>query len=115
MAELIYKIFRSLEWDEVRNAGTFEGSADDRRDGFLHFSSAHQVKTTYDRHFAGEDNLILAAVDAARLGNALKWEVSRGGEKFPHLYGALRVSDIEVAVEIRRGAKGRPIFPPEIP
>ena len=115
MSEFIYKLFRQKEWRDVQNAREYAGSADDLRDGFIHFSAASQVSTTFDRYFATEYNPILAAVDSEMFGDALKWEVSRGGEKFPHLYGVLKASDVYSMVEIRRDADGRPIFPPEIP
>jgi uncharacterized protein (DUF952 family) len=115
MSEFIYKLFRAEEWRQAEKAKEFAGSADDLRDGFIHFSAASQLSTTFDKYFATEHNPILAAVDAGILGEALKWEVSRGGQKFPHLYGVLRLSDVHSIVEIRRDADGRPIFPPEIP
>jgi uncharacterized protein (DUF952 family) len=115
MRNFIYKLFRSQEWQAAKNAGEFRGSPDDLRDGFIHFSAAHQVRTTFDKYFPDQYNPILAAVDASRLGEALKWEMSRGGEKFPHLYGVLKLSHVRETFEIRRDASGRPIFPPEIP
>jgi uncharacterized protein (DUF952 family) len=114
MTELIFKLFRNQEWRTAKSAGVFAGSSDDLRDGFLHFSTASQVRTTYDRYFSHEHNPILAAVDARALGEALKWEISRGGETFPHLYRALNVSEVHSACEIARDTNGRPIFPPEI-
>jgi uncharacterized protein (DUF952 family) len=115
MRVFIYKLLRSREWEATKKAEEFRGSPDDLRDGFIHLSAAHQVRTTFDKYFSDEYNPILAAVDASRLGDALKWEVSRGGEKFPHLYGMLKRADMRETFEIRRDASGRPIFPPEIP
>ena len=115
MTGIIYKIFRSHEWEDLRTTGVFAGSTDDLRDGFVHFSAAAQVRTTYNKYFNGLDNLVLAAVHAGRLGAALKWEISRGGEKFPHLHGTLRLTDVHSVAEIRRGKDGRLILPPEIP
>jgi uncharacterized protein (DUF952 family) len=114
MTELIYKIIRRAEWEQAIKAGAYTGSIDDRRDGFLHFSAASQVRTTFDKHFSNETELLIVSVDAARLGSKVKWEVSRGGEKFPHLYGVLALEAVQSAVPIRRDAQGRPIFPPEI-
>jgi len=115
MAEFVYKLFRVNEWEAAKKSGVFKGSPDDVRDGFLHFSAAHQVVTTFGKSFTQEHNLILAAVDATCLGEALKWEVSQGGEKFPHLHAELNLADIREIFEIRRDASGQPIFPPEIP
>ena len=114
MMELVYKIAREQEWEEATRTGLFTGSADDKRDGFIHLSSVSQVSTTFDTHFSNEYNLLLVAIEAVRLGPALKWEVSRRGEKFPHLYAALAVADVHSVVAIRRGPDGRPMFPPEI-
>jgi uncharacterized protein (DUF952 family) len=93
----------------------FAGSWDDRRDGYLHFSTAHQLRTTYDKHFSAYNRILLVIVEVAALGNGLKWEVSRGGETFPHFYGALRLSDVRAVLPIEAGPGGQPLFPPEIP
>jgi uncharacterized protein (DUF952 family) len=85
----IYKICPASLWREAERQGSFSGSADDRRDGFIHFSTAAQVPETLRRHFAGQSGLFLIAVDADLLGDALRWESSRGGDLFPHLYGDL--------------------------
>lgn len=85
----IYKICPASLWREAERQGAFSGSADDRRDGFIHFSTAAQVPQTLRRHFAGQPGLFLIAVDADALGGALRWERSRGGDLFPHLYGDL--------------------------
>jgi uncharacterized protein (DUF952 family) len=86
---LIYKIVTAPEWRAAAAAGVFRGAAVDLLDGFIHFSTAEQARETATKHFAGQDDLLLVAVDAARLGDALKWEVSRGGALFPHLYAPL--------------------------
>jgi uncharacterized protein (DUF952 family) len=85
----IYKICRPGEWEAAERAGVFRGSPDDHRDGFIHFSTAAQVPGTVERYFSGEPGLVLIAVDTRKLGGALKWETSRGGALFPHLYGDL--------------------------
>lgn len=85
----IYKICPAPVWREAERRGVFGGNADDRRDGFIHFSTAAQVAGTAAKHFAGQAGLFLIAVDAAALGDALRWEPSRGGDLFPHLYGDL--------------------------
>lgn len=99
----IYKICGRDAWQRAEAAGAFRGNADDIRDGFIHFSAADQLAGTLERHFAGQDDLVLVAVDADRLGAALKWEPSRGGALFPHLYGVLPMSAV-VSVEPVPGA-----------
>jgi uncharacterized protein (DUF952 family) len=88
---IIYKILDAAEWVEAQGRGRYDGSEVDRRDNFIHFSTAAQVAETARRHFAGRQNLVLVALDADAL-DAVKWEPSRGGELFPHLYGPLPVS-----------------------
>lgn len=88
----IYKISPAAEWSEAVRAGSFRGSAIDLRDGYIHFSTAEQVAETAAKHFAGQSDLLLIAVDADALGADLKWEPARGGALFPHLYCALPVS-----------------------
>jgi uncharacterized protein (DUF952 family) len=120
MSELVYKIVRRPEWEAAEKSGSFRGSADDIRDGFIHLSSAAQLRATFTKHFAKrwesrEDDLLLIAIDSGRLGGALKWEVSRGGEKFPHLYGALDVRLAKSVTPIIGGPDGQPGFPRGIP
>jgi len=91
---LIYKIFRLPEWADFEAAGETLGSPADRTDGFVHFSTAEQVPVTLDRHFADETSLMLLAVDADAAGPALRWEPSRGGALFPHLYRPLARADV---------------------
>lgn len=91
---LIFKILRSDEWAELRAKGETEGAPVDVADGFVHFSTAEQLAETAARHFAGAEGLELLAVEADRLGDTLKWEVSRGGAEFPHLYATLRLEDV---------------------
>jgi uncharacterized protein (DUF952 family) len=85
----IYKICEQKAWLAAEQHGEFRGSADDARDGFIHLSTAAQLDGTLAKHFAGATDLLLVAVDAGALGQALKWETSRGGDLFPHLYAAL--------------------------
>ncbi len=85
----IYKICPASAWSEAERQGVFRGSADDIRDGFIHLSAASQVTETARKHFFGQEGLLLIAVDADALGDALRWERSRNGELFPHLYGEL--------------------------
>lgn len=91
---LIYKIFRADEWAELQTKGQSLGAPVDLADGFVHFSTAQQAAETAAKHFADEDRLELLAVQTDTLGEALKWEPSRGGALFPHLYRALKLSDI---------------------
>jgi uncharacterized protein (DUF952 family) len=90
----IYKICRAAEWREAEQSGVYRGSADDQRDGFIHLSTVEQTPGTYEKYFAGQTDLLLLAVDPAALGATLKWEVSRGGALFPHIYGDLPLSAV---------------------
>ena len=91
---IIYKICRREEWAAAQRDQVFCGSPDDLRDGFIHFSTAAQVAGTFEKYFAGETGLVLVAVDAQALGTGLKWEPSRGGALFPHLYGELALQAV---------------------
>ncbi|QQA43684.1 DUF952 domain-containing protein [Pelagovum pacificum] len=93
---LIYKIFRTPEWDALKADGTTEGAPIDLTDGYIHFSTAEQAAETAAKHFDGVDGLWLIAVEADGLDN-LKWEPSRGGALFPHLYRPLRLDDVSWA------------------
>ena len=86
---LIYKIISRASWESAEKHGIFEGAAIDLADGFIHFSDVAQVEETARRHFSGQDGLVLVAFAAERFGPALKWEVSRGGALFPHLYDSV--------------------------
>ncbi|MER9968623.1 DUF952 domain-containing protein [Mesorhizobium sp. M0060] len=111
MSEIIYKIVPEALWREAEREGRFTGAPIDVADGFIHFSTAGQVRETAAKHFAGQSGLLLVAIDGARLGDALKYEVSRGGALFPHLYGPL---DLEAVVSVHAlplGADGRHEFP----
>jgi uncharacterized protein (DUF952 family) len=107
----IYKICESALWREAERAGTLRGAPVDLRDGFIHFSTADQVRETAAKHFAEAADLMLVAVDAAAVENALKWEVSRGGDLFPHLYGALPLSAVMWARPLPLGSDRRHVFP----
>lgn len=91
---LIYKIFRADEWAALQRDGETAGAPVDLADGFVHFSTAEQAAETAAKHFAGQDGLVLLACDGDAMGDALKWEVSRGGALFPHLFRKLRIDDI---------------------
>lgn len=109
---IVYKICSQALWREAERAGVFRGAPVDRADGFIHFSTAAQVEETAARHFAGEDDLVLLAVDAQALGAALRWEPSRGGALFPHLYGELPLMAVIAVQPLPRGPDGRHRFPP---
>lgn len=97
---LIYKIFRQQEWETLCRDGQTEGAPVDLADGYIHFSTAEQAPETAARHFAGEDDLMLVAVAAEELGAALKWEPSRGGALFPHLYAKLKLGNLTWALPL---------------
>ncbi len=90
----IYKICSASAWREAERSGVYRGSSDDARDGFIHFSTATQVAETARKHFAGQKELLLIAVDTDALGAALRWERSRNDELFPHLYGQLNLEAV---------------------
>ncbi|WP_415183035.1 DUF952 domain-containing protein [Phaeovulum sp.] len=107
---LIYKIFRRPEWDALRAKGQTLGAPVDLADRFIHFSTGAQVMETAARHFNGQSDLVLVACDPAALGADLKWEPSRGGALFPHLYRPLALSDVVWDKSLPLGATGH-IFP----
>lgn len=109
---MIYKICTVAEWREAERAGTFTGSAVDRKDGFIHFSTAVQAQETARRYFAGQQDLVLVAIDENKLGDALKWEPSRGGDLFPHLYGPMPAEAARDVIELALDAQGVPRIPP---
>src|SRR5262245_14893409 len=103
MTGVVYKVLRPHEWSAALATGVFAGSPADAKDGFIHLSAAHQVRGVCERHFAGENDLLLLTVEADRLGPALKWETSHKGEAYPHLYGTLPLALIRSVAEIHRG------------
>jgi uncharacterized protein (DUF952 family) len=108
----LYKICPASLWREATRAGVFRGSEVDVRDGFVHFSTAEQAAETAAKHFAGQRDLLLLHVDAGCLGAALKWEPSRGGALFPHLYGDLDLTAVTKVEPLPLDADGRHAFPP---
>lgn len=92
--QAVYKILTPAAWDALCESGVLTPDGVDAADGFVHFSTAAQVGETLDKHYAGHGDLVLLAVDADGFGDAMKWEVSRGGDLFPHLYDTLRHSHI---------------------
>lgn len=111
---LIYKICPRPLWREAEALGRFTGAPVDRTDGFIHFSTAAQVRETAARHFAGQDDLLLVAVDAEALGEALRYEPSRGGDLFPHLYADMPLSAVRTVSDLPLGTDGIHRFPAEI-
>jgi uncharacterized protein (DUF952 family) len=102
-----YKICERESWEQARQNGRYFGSSDDRRDGFIHLSAPEQVAATLERHFADQDDLLLIGIDVSRLGKALRWEPSRGGALFPHLYEPLDFTAVVSEVPLVRGPDGR--------
>ena len=111
MAEPVYKVLSEAAFEEAWAAGRFHGSADDARDGFIHLSAGHQLSGTLAAHFAGQEGLVLVALDADRLGQALRWEASRGGALFPHLYAPLDLAAMLWVEPLPLGRDGRHVLP----
>lgn len=111
MSQFIYKIAPQALWREAEKSGRFTGAPIDIADGFIHFSTAGQVRETAARHFAGQTDLLLVAIDGARLGEALKYEASRGGALFPHLYAPLDLGAVLWVRPLPLGADGLHQFP----
>jgi uncharacterized protein (DUF952 family) len=109
--DLIYHMCRHDEWLAAVAIGAHPGSSQDVADGFIHFSTAAQIVESAARHRAGQSGLVLLAVDPTMLGDALKWEASRGGALFPHLYGALPVASVAWTADLPLAADGRHVFP----
>jgi uncharacterized protein (DUF952 family) len=107
---IVYKIVATEEWGEAEAAGAFTGAAIDRADGFIHFSTADQAPETAAKWFAGRSDLTVAAVDAEALGDDLRWEPSRGGALFPHLYAALPMSAVVWSRPLSLGSDGAHVF-----
>lgn len=110
---MIYKILRAAEWSAFQASGETTGAPVDLADGFIHFSTAEQAAETAARHFSGQDDLMLLAFDDDTMGDALKWEVSRGGALFPHLYRSLHLSELAWALPLPL-LEGRHRFPEEM-
>lgn len=111
MAEPVYKVLTEQAFTESWSQGRFDGSADDARDGFIHLSAGHQLEGTLAAHFAGQAGLVLLAVDAGHLGADLKWEASRGGALFPHLYAPLDLAAVLWVEPLPLGPNSRHILP----
>lgn len=110
---LVYKIFRDSEWQALRNDGHSTGSPIDLTDGFVHLSTGEQASETAAKHFACQANLMLLAFEAEALGSDLKWEPSRGGALFPHLYRALKLNEV-IWTKPLPLVDGQHVFPDEV-
>ena len=107
----IYRLLAAEAWHDAQQSGSFAGTEHDRRDGFIHFSTAAQVAETAARHYAGEADLLLLGVSVAALGTELRWEVSRGGALFPHLYKSLPIAAVTSVQALSLGSNGLHVFP----
>ena len=114
MDRIIYKIAPRAQWAEAEAAGVFEGAPIDLSDGFIHFSTAAQLRETAEKHFTGKADLVLVEVAAAPLGDVLRYEPSRGGLLFPHLYGPLPLSAVRQTWPLATDGSGNHVFPQEI-
>lgn len=105
--DIAYKILDAVDWDLTRATGSYGGSAVDLADGYIHLSTAEQLRETARRHYAGRDGLVILDVALAPLGATVKWEPSRGGDLFPHIYGPLPASAVRAARRAYVEADGR--------
>lgn len=112
--QYIYKIVTHDQWHEALISGVFKGAPIDLADGYIHFSTAEQAPETAAKHFHGQKNLKLVKVSTTPLGSALKWEVSRGGALFPHLYGDLKIVYALSVIDLAEDATGGHIFPDDL-
>lgn len=111
MNKSLYKVLPAAEWRAAEAAGCFRGWGIDLQDGYIHLSSADQVVETVARHFADQDGLLLVTVSGDKLGSALRWEPSRGGELFPHVYGVIPIDAVEKVEPLPHGDGGTHQFP----
>ncbi len=115
MTSIIYKISPEELWCSAEQAGRFDGAPIDLRDGYIHFSTSAQVRETAAKHFSGQADLVLVDVSSEALGGALKWEVSRSGALFPHLYAPLDLSAVLWTKQLPLDGDGNHIFPADLP
>ena len=111
MSSVIYKICSKSLWDEAEARGEFTGAGIDLADGYIHFSTAKQTPETARLHFSGKRDLVIVAVDTGPLGEALKWEASRGGQLFPHLYASLPITAVRWVKPLPLDEGGAPVVP----
>ena len=114
MSSIIYKIVSRELWEDAQKVGTFEGAEIDVSDGYIHFSTAQQVRETAAKHFSERTDLLLIGIESSRLGDALRWEPSRGGALFPHLYEALSLSAVVSEEPLNWGVSGQHEFPAHV-
>lgn len=112
--QTVYKIVDAALWREAEAAGAFHGAGVDLTDGYIHLSTAAQARETAAKHYAERAGLLLVAVNGARLGEALRYEPSRGGDLFPHLYGPLPTDQVAWTRPLPLGPDGAHVFPPEM-
>ncbi len=110
-SEIVYKLLTRADWEAAVKTGAYEGSSDDKRDGFGHLSAAHQLGGTAAKYFRNQQDLLLVAFRCSELGAQLKWETSRGGDLFPHLYAALPAKAAVSVHELELDQDGVPILP----
>ena len=108
---LIFHVCPRETWSAAQTTGRYSGSADDHRDGFIHFSTGEQLEASVAKHRAGQEGLVILGVEADALGQSLKWEPSRGGQLFPHLYGPLPAEAVVFVRDLPLGSDGRHLFP----
>jgi uncharacterized protein (DUF952 family) len=108
--KIAYKVLTADEWVAL-NAGTFQGAPIDKADGFIHLSTASQLAETLDRHFSGQAGLIVAAINLTALGDSVRWEPSRHGQLFPHVYARLTLKDVIASCPLERHANGAARLP----
>jgi uncharacterized protein (DUF952 family) len=111
----VYKVLAEAAYEAAKSEGQFLGTGDDLRDGFIHLSAAHQVAGTLAKYYSGQEDLLLLGLDPERLGAGLKWEPSRDGDLFPHLYGALRLDAILSVEPLELDDDNRHIMPKGVP
>lgn len=109
--DIAYKVLTAPQMAALLEQGTLAGAPVDLADGYVHMSTADQVQGTVDKHFAGQSDLFIAAVDLGLLGDAVRWEVSRGGALFPHLYAPLSLAAVITHAPLRRDAEGTVLLP----
>ena len=108
---LAYKVLTAPQWAAFQHDGQFTGAPVDLADGYVHLSTTDQLPGTLDKHFAGQAGLVIAAVDLAALGDAVRWEVSRGGALFPHVYAVLPLGAVLASGPVQRAADGSVLLP----
>jgi uncharacterized protein (DUF952 family) len=111
--QFVFKVVTRAAWEDACRSGTFAGSADDVRDGFIHLSTREQLAGTLAKHFRGQDGLVLIQFETHLLGEQLRWEKSRGGDAFPHLYTVLPTGSACTLHALDLGPDGAPMLPKE--